>query len=48
MIKQYGYNTRKFNRTFDKYEYVDCFNYLEIHDLLKKISTVIQKLLISF
>ena len=36
MIKQYGYNTRNFNRTFDKYEYVDCFNYLEIHDLLKK------------
>ena len=36
MIKQYGYNTRNFNRTFDKYEYVDYFNYLEIHDLLKK------------
>tara|TARA_B100000963_G_scaffold299361_1_gene271372 strand:- start:11519 stop:12751 length:1233 start_codon:yes stop_codon:yes gene_type:complete len=36
MIKQYGYNTRNFSRTFDKYEYVDCFNYLEIHDLFKK------------
>jgi hypothetical protein len=36
MIKKFGYQTRSFGRTFDKYEYVDCFNYLEIHDLLKQ------------
>ena len=36
MIKKFGYKTRSFGRTFDKYEYVDCFNYLEIHDLLKQ------------
>ena len=36
MIKKFGYKTRSFGRTFDKYEYVDCFNYLEIHDQLKQ------------
>ena len=35
MIKKFNYKTRSFKRTFDKYEYVDCFNYLGIHDLLK-------------
>ena len=35
MIEKYGYLTSKFNRTFDCYDYVDCFNYMEIHDLLK-------------
>ena len=35
MIKKYGYITKKFNRTFDCYDHVDCFNYMELHDLLK-------------
>tara|TARA_E500000178_G_scaffold351235_1_gene411892 strand:- start:556 stop:1797 length:1242 start_codon:yes stop_codon:yes gene_type:complete len=35
MINEYGYRTANFNRTFDCYDYVDCFNYMNIHDLLK-------------
>jgi hypothetical protein len=35
MISEYGYNTRHFARTFDRYDYVDCFNYMDLHDLLK-------------
>jgi len=35
MIKEYDYKTSSFNRTFEKYDYVDCFNYLDVHDLLK-------------
>ena len=32
MIQYYDYKTDKFNRTFDKYDFVDCFNYMNIHD----------------
>ena len=35
MIAEYGYKTSSFNRTFDCYDYVDCFNYMGLHDLLK-------------
>jgi len=35
MIKLYDYRTANFNRTFDSYDYVDCFNYMGLHDLLK-------------
>jgi N-acetyl sugar amidotransferase len=35
MIKEYDYKTSSFNRTFDKYDFVDCFNYMDLHDLLK-------------
>jgi hypothetical protein len=35
MISLYNYKTASFNRTFDCYDYVDCFNYMSIHDLLK-------------
>jgi N-acetyl sugar amidotransferase len=35
MISQYGYQTCQFNRTFDCYDYVDCFNYMNLHDQLK-------------
>jgi N-acetyl sugar amidotransferase len=35
MILKYGYKTRNLNRTFDTYDYVDCFNYMDLHDLLK-------------
>ena len=35
MIKKYGYIGTNFNRTFDCYDYVDCFNYMNIHDFLK-------------
>ena len=35
MISKYGYRTSKFKRTFDCYDYVDCFNYMNLHDQLK-------------
>ena len=35
MIKKFDYKTSRFNRTFDCYDFVDCFNYMQIHDLLK-------------
>mgnify|MGYP000683940986 CR=1 FL=1 len=35
MIDEYDYKTASFRRTFDKYDFVDCFNYMDLHDLLK-------------
>ena len=35
MISSYGYRTAPFARTFDRYDYVDCFNYMDLHDQLK-------------
>ncbi len=35
MIDKYDYETSGFGRTFDSYDYVDCFNYMNLHDLLK-------------
>lgn len=35
MIHEYGYRTSAFSRTFDCYDYVDCFNYMNLHDQLK-------------
>ena len=35
MVKLYGYQGSRFNRTFDVYDHVDCYNYMGIHDVLK-------------
>lgn len=35
MMHEFDYKTSKFNRTFDCYDHVDCFNYMDIHDILK-------------
>jgi N-acetyl sugar amidotransferase len=35
MIERHGYETSSFARTFDRYDYVDCFNYMNMHDQLK-------------
>jgi N-acetyl sugar amidotransferase len=35
MIQDFGYKTASFSRTFEKYDHVDCYNYLDVHDLLK-------------
>tara|TARA_B100001559_G_C16498758_1_gene622205 strand:- start:2182 stop:3414 length:1233 start_codon:yes stop_codon:yes gene_type:complete len=35
MIKEYGYKTSSFSRSFDCYDYVHCYNYMGLHDLLK-------------
>lgn len=35
MIQLYDYKTANFQRTFDRYDFVDCFNYMHLHDILK-------------
>ena len=35
MMREYDYRTSGFSRTFDCYDYVDCFNYMNLHDNLK-------------
>lgn len=35
MMREYGYKTSAFNRTFDCYDHVDCFNYMDMHDQIK-------------
>lgn len=35
MINAHGYASASFGRTFDTYDFVDCFNYMNLHDLLK-------------
>ena len=35
MMREYDYKTSSFNRTFDCYDFVDCFNYMNLHDILK-------------
>lgn len=37
MEETHGYRGARFNRTFDTYDYVDCFNYMNLHDHLKLI-----------
>lgn len=35
MIATHGYKSAPFARTFDTYDYVDCYNYMDLHDELK-------------
>ena len=35
MIEKYGFLCSEFSRTYETYDHVDCYNYLDIHDLLK-------------
>ena len=35
MMASHGYRTARFPRTFDCYDHVDCYNYMELHDRLK-------------
>jgi N-acetyl sugar amidotransferase len=35
MLRERGYESAPFNRTFDCYDHVDCFTYMGAHDLLK-------------
>jgi len=37
MIRLYGYETANQDRTFDKYNDVDCFNYSDVHDYIKLV-----------
>ena len=35
MIAQYGYGTARYARSFESYDHVDCWNYMDLHDRLK-------------
>jgi N-acetyl sugar amidotransferase len=35
MVKKYNYRGLNFSRTFDKFDFVDCHNYMGLHDVLK-------------
>ena len=35
MIERYQYQTARFARTFDCYDHVDCYNFMDIHDHVK-------------
>jgi N-acetyl sugar amidotransferase len=35
MIERHGYQTAKFDRTFDRYDFVDCYHYMHLHDQIK-------------
>lgn len=35
MVATHGYQGARFARTFDTYDHVDCFNYMDLHDHLK-------------
>ena len=36
MVKSYGFKSSKLNRTFDTYDHVDDWFYMNIHDILKQ------------
>ena len=36
MMRRHGYRTARFARTFDCYDHVDCFNFMDLHDQLKR------------
>ena len=35
MVNSHDYKGARFARTFDTYDYVDCYNYMDIHDRIK-------------
>ncbi len=35
MMERYGYRTASFARTFDCYDHVDCYNFMDLHDHIK-------------
>jgi N-acetyl sugar amidotransferase len=43
MIEKHNYQTAKFSRTFDCYDYVDCHHYMHLHDEIKMLKTGFSK-----
>ncbi|MEG3179108.1 N-acetyl sugar amidotransferase [Sphingomonas sp. LT1P40] len=37
MVERYDYKGASFARTFDTYDHVDCYNFMDVHDRLKQI-----------
>ncbi len=45
MIELYKYRSASFPRTFETYDHVDCYNYMDLHDHLKQIKHGYSKVL---
>jgi len=45
MIRHYKFRSASIPTTFDTYDHVDCYNYMGIHDYIKKIKTGYGKVL---
>jgi N-acetyl sugar amidotransferase len=43
MIKLHGYAGASFKRTFDTYDHVDCFNFMDLHDHIKMLKNGFSK-----
>jgi N-acetyl sugar amidotransferase len=43
MIEKHNYQTARFSRTFDCYDYVDCHHYMHLHDEIKLLKTGFSK-----
>ncbi len=37
MVETHGYKSARFARTFDTYDHVDCYNFMDVHDYLKLV-----------
>ena len=37
MVKLYGYESTKFQRTFDTFDHGDCYNFMNLHDHIKHL-----------
>ena len=37
MVRQYDYQGATFGRTFDTYDHVDCYNFMDVHDHIKYV-----------
>lgn len=37
MVERYGYLGARFARTFDTYDHVDCYNFMDLHDHVKQV-----------
>jgi N-acetyl sugar amidotransferase len=35
MVRQFGYQGGRFGRTFDIFDHVDCYNFMDLHDKIK-------------
>ncbi|MFJ3044292.1 N-acetyl sugar amidotransferase [Herbaspirillum chlorophenolicum] len=37
MVREHGYVGASFGRTFDTYDHTDCYNFMDLHDYLKRV-----------
>lgn len=45
MVESHGYRSSRFERTFDTYDHVDCYNFMGLHDQIKLYKSGYSKVL---